>query len=108
MGTELAKRNKTELAKTHDMIRTLQDLWVARVRRQSVWIPGNTAGICGPKPAAFIMNLTGEQIMRMIERGLQVYRPAPDPRKHATGRSWPAKKRGVGLLPRTPGVDVPF
>jgi hypothetical protein len=76
----------------HDEIKTLTDLWVAAQRRQSVFVPGNRDGILGPKPAAFIMNLTGHQIMRMIERGLKVYRPAKSPYEQVSGKRWPAAK----------------
>lgn len=76
----------------HDQINTLQDLWVAAQRRQSVHIPGER-GLGGPKPAAFIMNLTGQVILRMIERGLRVYRPAPSPYEKATGKPWPWSRK---------------
>jgi hypothetical protein len=72
----------------HDAIHTLQDLWVAAQRRQSVHIPGGS-GLAGPKPAAFVMNLTGQTIMRQIERGLRVYRPGLSPYEKVTGKPWP-------------------
>jgi hypothetical protein len=81
----------------HDAIHTLQDLWVAGQRRQSVHIPGER-GLGGPKPAAFVMNLTGQVIMRMIERGLRVYRPGISPYEKATGKPWPWNKRNAAKV----------
>jgi hypothetical protein len=90
----------------HDAIHTLQDLWVAGQRRQSVHIPGGS-GLEGPKPAAFIMNLTGHVIMRMIERGLRVYRPAANTYEKVTGKPWPWGRKGGTTCTCTQGAGHP-
>ena len=59
-------------------IRTLEDLWIARENRRSVYIPSRL-GLWGPKPAAFVLNFSGEIILRGIREGLRIYEPAPSP-----------------------------
>ena len=58
-------------------IRTLQDLRKARDERRSVRIHSvdRFSNWNTPRPAAFVLNLSGEIILRLIETGLYIHQP---------------------------------
>lgn len=68
--------NDLTLTVTRKRIVTLQDLYVARSLKQSVIAP-SFGGFDRPRPAAFMMNLTGEVLLRMMNSGMYVYKPQP-------------------------------
>lgn len=55
-------------------IRTLPDLEWAALNKQAVYVPQSPAAWGKPKPAAFIMNLQGWVILRLLRAGMFVYR----------------------------------
>lgn len=55
-------------------IRTLAEIERLRSDKRAVTCPGSTA-FRGPLPAAFVINLSGEIILRLIRHGLYVYTP---------------------------------
>ena len=56
-------------------IRTLRDLNTAKQNRRSVFSP-SLACFAKPSPAAWIMQQSGELILRLIADGLYLYRPS--------------------------------
>ena len=54
------------------IVTTLEELDTARFFRLSVVCPTSRAWN-KPKPAAFIMNLSGDIILKLIRRGLYIY-----------------------------------
>ena len=62
-------------------IKTLRQLQDAALTRQSVVCPWSPCWY-KPRPAAFIINLQGHALVRMLERGMYLYVPnAPDHRR---------------------------
>ena len=60
-------------------IKTLQHLHNAACKRQSVVCVMSRDGyLSAPTPAAFVINQTGETILRRINRGMFVYRKRVD------------------------------
>jgi hypothetical protein len=55
-------------------IRTLAEIEQLRADKRAVTCPGSVT-FRGPLPAAFIINLSGEIILRLIRYGLYVYTP---------------------------------
>ena len=53
-------------------IMTLKALAYARLKRRAVIVPGTTPWD-KPKPAAVILMLPGETILRLIEKGMYLY-----------------------------------
>ena len=53
-------------------ILTLQGLAVARTERRAVYCP-SLPSCKKPKPAAWVINMNGSVILRMIDAGLYVY-----------------------------------
>lgn len=55
-------------------IKSLADLALAKDGKRSVTCPSSPC-FKGPTPAAFVMNYTGEIILRLISTGLFIYQP---------------------------------
>jgi len=55
-------------------IECLQDLYDIRRFRRSVVVPAWSVWK-DPKPAAFMMNLSGEILLRMFNKGMYLYEP---------------------------------
>lgn len=53
-------------------IKTLEELHTARANRRSVVTPKFSAW-SGPRPAAVMMNLSGEQLLGMFQSGMFIY-----------------------------------
>lgn len=56
----------------HRKIRTLEDLRVAVSARRAVFVPGYSVWK-NPRPAAFVINMSGTMILRMIRKGMFLY-----------------------------------
>ena len=63
-------------------VETLQQLGELRRRRRSVWAP-STGMLAKPRPAAFVMCLQAEIVLRLFEMGLYVWERQPK-----TSRGW--------------------
>jgi len=57
----------------NDRIRTFEDLAKAAGNRRAVIIPGTCWS--KPKPASVILHLQGATIMRLLARGIYLYKP---------------------------------
>lgn len=66
------------MKRTGKQIKTLRQLDAARMAKKSVI--GNIGMFRhGPRPAAFVINMTGSVILSMIRRGLYIYNPYVSP-----------------------------
>lgn len=57
-------------------ITTLQELYEAKEARRSVYTPNERFGpLVQRKPAAFVLNMSGTIILKLIKSGLYTYEP---------------------------------
>lgn len=61
-------------------ILSLDGLEYAVKNKKAVTCPGTN--MSGPIPAAFLMNMSGTIIIRLIKRGLYIYKPKEKEHKH--------------------------
>lgn len=64
-------KKETEPAKPQQ-IKTLEQLYTARANRRSIVVPKFFVW-SGPRPAAVMMNLSGEQLLGMFQSGMFIY-----------------------------------
>lgn len=69
-------------------INTIEQISEAASKRQSLVVPTSIC-FCKPRPAAWIIHMSGYQICRLLSLGLYVYRPLT---RHASGRCWQHRK----------------
>lgn len=56
-----------------DQVKSLDDLWEAVSKRQSVFAP-SLEWFRSPRPAAFVMNYQGNTLRRILDAGLWIYK----------------------------------
>jgi len=64
------------MAASPEQITCLSDLWTAAYYRRAVVVPTDSTWE-KPRPAAFVFNLPGAVIYRLLAAGMYVYQPKP-------------------------------